>query len=115
MENKKWQEYISRLGTCENQIRLAIRDFREYKKLVFKHRYENERSPYLRRIFQENPNEILDRIDRLKRKIQFCKLKINYYRIICTDGETFDNRVELLNIQTKCNKLLNQFEYLQKW
>ena len=112
---EKWQEYIKRLGVCENEIRLAIREFRAYKRLVFKHHYEKERSPYLTRIFATNPNQLLDKIDQFQKKIEFCKLKISYYKLVTTEGETFENRIELASLSQKCNKMLNKYAFLQSW
>ena len=113
--NAKWEEYITRLGQCEAQIRIAIREFRAYKKLIFKHKYEQDRSPYLKRIFEASPNDLLDKIEQLQKKIEFCKLKINYYKTVVTEGETFDNRLELARSEQKCNRMLNAYPYLQKW
>ena len=115
MTKHKWAEYVNRLGRCEDALRLAIKDYRDYKKMVFKHKYENERSPYLRRIFDASPNTLLDKIDELNVKIKFCKLKVEYYRTITKEGETIENRISLVQIATKCSKMLNHYSHLQHW
>ena len=115
MAKQKWTEYVNRLGRCEDALRIAIKDFREYKKMIFKHKYENERSPYLRRIFDASPNKLLDKIDELNQKIKFCKLKINYYRTVTRDGETMQNRAELVATSLKCSKMLGHYPHLQHW
>ena len=115
MSKVKWTEYVNRLGRCEDSLRIAIKDFREYKKLLYKHKYETERSPQLRRIFDASPNTLLDKIDELNIKIEFCKLKINYYRIITKEGETVNNRTQLVNIASDCTKMLNRYRHLQHW
>ena len=63
MALQKWQEYVDRLGRAQAKLRLAINEWRNYKRWIIKHKYENQVSAKAQEAFQFTPYYYLDEIE----------------------------------------------------
>ena len=88
MALEKWQEYVDRLGRAEIKLRKAINEWRKFKKLVVKQRYENSVPDKAHELFQYTPYNYLDQIQDAKTVVKFFETKIEFYMEIEKNGMT---------------------------
>ena len=111
----KWKLYVERLGVSENAIKRYIKDFRLFKRKVFSQKHENLCPEACTELFDTTPNFHLNRIHNERIKIQFCKLKIQYYRELELNGETIGNQNLLFDVNMKCKNLMKKHPLALTW
>ena len=111
----KWRLYVERLGSAENAIKRFIKEFRLFKRKVFSQKHENECPDNCTQLFDTTPNFHLNRIHGERKKIEFCKLKIKYYKELEVNGETVNNQNMLFDINMKCKLLMKKYPTILNW
>ena len=82
---------------------------RKFKTTFNEYRYENQPTKKQKEIFSKSPIELIENIFSAKARVSFCKCKINFYKIVTTEGETFENKSKLQQIDQECAKLLKKY------
>ena len=108
----KWQFYVQKLGKAEEKLRSAIIDWRNFKKAITKKKYENYVSDRNYDLFQWTPNEMLDKINVAKVKVEFCKIKIEFYREMELNGKNQSNEEKLNRLNSKAANYMSKYDYL---
>ena len=111
----KWRDYVQKLGHSEVMIKNYIKEFRTYKKKLQAQKHENPRSPELKKLFAQNPNFHLDRIENERIKIKFCEAKIKYYKELTINGENLNNQTMLFELNQECQKLMKTHSDILNW
>ena len=105
----KWEFYINKLCSAENDTKIAINEYRNYKSKFMSFRYEKGLSEKQRDLFETPPIKFIDNIFAAQARTKFCKLKIEFYKIMSTDGETINNKKKLSELDVECGKILKEF------
>ena len=104
----KWEFYVAKLQKAESQTRQAINDYRKFKTKFITFRYENGLSENQRETFSIPPVQLIDKIYTAQARTSFCKLKIEFYKILQLEGETIANKQRLTEIDIECGKLMKK-------
>ena len=106
---EKWEFYVEKLRVAELKAKDAIIEYRNYKKAFVNYRYEKDRTPKQLELFNIPPNVFINKIFSARARVNFCKLKINYYRTISKEGQTLNNKLKLSNLEKQCADLISKY------
>ena len=106
MSLTKWRFYVKCLGSSEEKLKDSINEWRKFKKVVIKQKYENEIKPSDLEWLNTRPTYFLDKINDEKIKIKFCKKKIDYYREIHVNGTNHENEQKLLELNNELGSMM---------
>ena len=108
MALNKWRFYVECLGKSEENLKAAINEWRRFKKIVIKQRYENEVKTQDMEWLNTRPIYFLDKIEDEKIKIEFCKKKIEYYKEIHISGKVMENEEKLLRLNGELAEMMKK-------